>query len=74
MTALQIITQTDNRRVGGDVDAVAMLYDVYDWFYGVITERSVMVVGANACVGRFFSKTESALNTKHVSYLLIDTI
>ena len=46
MAALQIIHQTDNRRVGGDVDAVAMLYDVYDWFYGVITERCVMVDGS----------------------------
>ena len=42
MTALQIIQQTDNRRVGGDVDAVAMLYDVYYWFYGVIMGRRVM--------------------------------
>ena len=45
MAALQIITQTDNGRVGGDVDAVAMLYDVYYWFYGVITGRRVMVDG-----------------------------
>ena len=37
MAALQIITLTDNGRVGGDVDAMAMLYDVYYWFYGVIT-------------------------------------
>ena len=45
MASLQIISQTDNGRVGGDVDTSAMLYDGYYWFYGVITERRVMVDG-----------------------------
>ena len=56
MTALQIIEQTDNGRIGGDVDVVAMFYDEYYWFYGVITGRRVMVDGNKRSRRRFFGK------------------
>jgi len=64
MAALQIITQTDNRRAGGDLDAVAMLYDVYYWFCGDMTGRRVMVDG-NKCSRRpIFWQTEPASGHK----------
>ena len=64
MAALQIITQTDNRRAGGDLDAVAMLYDVYYWFCGVMTGRRVMVDGNKRSRRPIFWQTEPASGHK----------
>ena len=51
-------------RVGGDLDAVAMLYDVYYWFCSVTTGRRVMVDWNKLSRRPIFWQTEPASGHK----------